>query len=637
MGYRVVGEAASGEEALRQAATHKPHLALMDIMIEGRMDGIAAANRLRQEYDIPVIFLTSHADSGTLARAREAEPYGYVVKPFADRELRASIEMALYRHQSARGTREWEGWTATALRSIGEAVVATDLRGRVKFLNEEAERLTGWTESEAQGRKVSNVFRIAPDESKPCANPVLEAIARGGPVICEPGTRVLTREGRGPFPVDASVAPIRDKRGKINGAVLTFRDCSARNRAEAERHFEEQKHLEAEKLESLERLAGGIAHDFNNLLAGICGYAALCHNSLDDRSLLNDHLQEIESISQRAAGLCQQMLAFAGKTRLNIESLNLNTFVEATALLLPLPPASGTTLKLHLASDLPPVPGDAAQLQQVIISLVTNAFEALNGQPGAICLTTGELRANRETFTAALHSPELPEGRYAFLEVADNGPGMSRDTLARIFDPFFSTKFTGRGLGLAAVLGIVRCHHGAIIVDSEPGRGSSFRLLLPVVGETDGDQLALPAREVPPQPQPQQSRSSSVLVVDDEAHVRIVLGEMLRHFGLDPVLAESGRHALALFAEARDTLDLFGRNNEKPFRLAIVDLTMPEMDGVQTADELRKLHPLMPILFISGYSAQEAGSRIIADALSNFIQKPFSPDQLKDKISSLLQ
>ena len=353
LGYRVTGEAATGEDALRQAAARRPDLVLMDIKLAGEMDGITAAARLREEQDIPAIFLTSHADDATLQRARESQPFGYLIKPFAERELRAAIETSIFRHQ----------------------------------------------------------------------------------VECR--LRQLEKE---------------------------------RRRAERRRH-------EAEKQVTIGTLASGVAHDFNNALAGIGGNAMLCQLKLPDDSPVQPFLQTIESIAMRAANLCQQMLAYAGEGRFHVAPVDLGSLVRD---IMDLPQAGASpqaTVALDLAADLPPVRGDREQLRQIVRNLLVNAYEAIGEKPGKIWISAGVTHADCATFTSAVHAPDLPGGDYVFLEIADSGCGMSREILPRIFDPFFSTKFTGRGLGLAAVLGVVRSHGGAVFVDSTPDGGTTFRLL----------------------------------------------------------------------------------------------------------------------------------------------------------------
>jgi signal transduction histidine kinase len=302
-------------------------------------------------------------------------------------------------------------------------------------------------------------------------------------VTIPPLTALRSRDGR-EIPIDDSAAPIRDEDGRVRGAVVVFRDCSEQTRLEEERRHLEEKMRETQKLESLGLMAGGIAHDFNNLLTGIMGNAGLCQMQLDRSNPLHENLELIQTTSQRAADLCMQMLAYVGQgKRMHVE-VEVSALVRETVKLVNLSVSGKVAVKLDLASGLRPVEGDPTQLQQIVMNLVINASEAIGDRLGEIHVTTGARRMEPHEFASAVLEPELRGGNYLFLEVRDTGDGMAPETLAKIFDPFFTTKFTGRGLGLAATIGIVRSHHGALFVESAPGEGSTFRLLLPVSTRT---------------------------------------------------------------------------------------------------------------------------------------------------------
>ncbi|MGL4550887.1 MAG: response regulator, partial [Gemmataceae bacterium] len=259
MGYAVAGLAATGEEAVGAAAELRPDLILMDISLGGGMDGVEAAGLIRRQCDLPVVYLTAFSDPATLQRAKVTEPFGYVLKPYEDKDLQTAIEIGLYKHRMDRRTRENEQWLAATLGSIGDGVIATDGEGRVRLMNALAERLTGWAQADAVGRDTREVFRIVHEKTRvPVADPVLEALRTGEAVALAPDT-VLVGRGGAELPIDDSAAPIRDVHGRVVGAVLVFRDITERRRLE--------EHLrQALKMEAIGRLAGGIAHDFNNIM-----------------------------------------------------------------------------------------------------------------------------------------------------------------------------------------------------------------------------------------------------------------------------------------------------------------------------------------------------------------------------------
>jgi len=398
------------------------------------------------------------------------------------------------------------------------------------------------------------------------------------------------------------------------------RDVTDRVAADRHRGLLESKLLDAQKLESLGILAGGIAHDFNNLLTGILGNVSLMRLELPVSSALCEHVDQIEAVTIRAADLCRQLLAYSGKGRFVVRPLDLSEVTRQTAPLLQLSIGKNATLRLDLTEDLPPVDADATQMRQVLINLVVNAAEALGDRAGVVGVSSGLIHVHGEYLRSTFLSPELAEGKYVFVEVSDNGCGMGPDTQAKIFDPFFSTKFTGRGLGLSAVLGIVRGHKGAIKVYSELGRGTTVKLLFPAM---DGkDARAMPGATT----QVSLQRRGTVLVVDDEDVVRGVAARILGSYGFDVILANDGREGVARFSERRAEIVA-----------VLMDLTMPQMDGVDAFREIRSLDETMPVLLMSGYNEQDAVMRFAGKGLAGFVQKPFTVEMLRERLMSVLR
>ena len=381
----------------------------------------------------------------------------------------------------------------------------------------------------------------------------------------------------------------------------------------------ETKLVESAKLESLGVLAGGIAHDFNNLLTGILGNASLARQELPPTSLGQPMLDQIETAARRAADLCKQMLAYSGKGRFVVQSLDLNKLIEDTTHLLNISIAKNCILRFNLAPSLPPIRADATQLRQVIMNLVINGSEAIASRSGVLALTTGVARVDEEYLKGFRPDASPPPGDYVFVEVSDNGCGMAAATLTRIFDPFFTTKFTGRGLGLAAVLGIVRGHKGGLKVYSEPGKGTTFKLFFPVANGRAQDSAS-------PFPAPLAFKGTgTVLVVDDEETVRTVAARMLERLGFSVVLANDGREGMEKF-----------RADPARFTLVLLDLTMPHLDGEETFRQMRMLNPGVRVILTSGFNQQEAVNRFTGKGLAGFIQKPFELGSLIQVIRSVL-
>jgi PAS domain S-box-containing protein len=423
-------------------------------------------------------------------------------------------------------------------------------------------------------------------------------------------------------------SPVYAADGSIVGTTGVARDITERKlaeqnalRAEEERRKLELSVLQAQKLESLGVLAGGIAHDFNNLLTTILGNADLARLQLAPDDPACPHLDDIDCASRRAADLCRQMLAYSGKGRFVIQAVSLNDVVSEMEQLLSVSTSKKALLTRTFAADLPSVMADGTQLRQVVMNLITNASEAIGDRQGTIALRTGVLTCDREYFADAIGDTEQhAPGQYVFLEVADTGVGMDSETQARIFDPFFSTKFAGRGLGLAAVLGIVRGHKGVIKVSSQPGKGTTFRVLLP-------------ARNVVPQPRQVAYGSARdfqghglVLVAEDEDSVRALARNILERAGFSVIVASNGREAL----------DIYGRHGRE-IRLVLLDMTMPQLDGEACFHALRDLDPTAKIVLCSGYSEQEVLAHFVGKGLAGFVQKPYRAADLLGKIRDILQ
>jgi two-component system, cell cycle sensor histidine kinase and response regulator CckA len=402
------------------------------------------------------------------------------------------------------------------------------------------------------------------------------------------------------------------------GRVWSFRDVTSRMRAEEERRQLEAQMQQAQKLESLGVLAGGIAHDFNNLLTAILGHADLALLGMAPEAPGRDNLREIASASRRAAELCRQMLAYAGRGRMVVEPVDLSRLVQDLVHLLQVSISKKALLRCRLAEELPVIEADPAQVRQVVMNLVINASEAIGDHDGVIGITTGALECSSADLRSSLHTEEPPPGRYVFLEVADTGHGMDAETQRRVFDPFFTTKFAGRGLGLAAVLGIVRKHNGAIRVASEPGAGTTFRILFPAGAACGAQPEAAAAPEA-------WRGSGAILLVDDEEAVRHVATKMLEHCGFRVLTASDGREAIALFRQHR--AEIAG---------VLLDLTMPHMDGEQTFRELRRLQPDVRVILASGYSDSEIMHRFADEPLAGALEKPYQLQSLRAKLREVL-
>lgn len=616
LGYQAVGIAATGARALQLVAESQPHLILMDIRLQGALDGIATAEQIRQRHLLPVIYLTAHADSATAARARVSEPFGYILKPFEERELRTIIEMALYKHEAERKLRASERRFATTLRSIGDAVIATDEQGYITYMNPTAEELTGWSLAAAQGQPLANIFQIISETTRqPAPSPAKRVLQEGIVVGLANHTLLITRDGQ-ELPIDDSAAPILDDQGNCTGVVLVFRDITERRLAEERLRASEQQVRQVQKMEAIGQLAAGIAHDFNNMLTVINGYSSLLLSSKEPGPNWQKYVERIETAGKRAEALTRQLLTFSRRQMVQSRILSLNQIVMNMEQMFSRLLGEHIQIITVLDTTLAPVRADAGQIEQVLMNLAVNARDAMP-DGGAITLQTSNLILTREQ---TLGLPDLQPGLYAVLTVQDTGCGMTEQVKAHLFEPFFTTKERdkGTGLGLATVYGIIKQSNGHITVKSEVNQGTAFTIYLPAVhGQVTDVEQTLHAADLP-------QGGETVLLVEDEDTVRNFTSEVLRACGYVVLQAANGAEALQISA-----------THTGPLQLLLTDIVMPAMNGWSLAERIAGQRPVK-ILYMSGYTdsvhlgAQAKGGKI------PLLLKPFTPNALAQKVRALL-
>jgi PAS domain S-box-containing protein len=502
------------------------------------------------------------------------------------------------------------------LETAMEGIWTIDADANTNFVNDRLAEMLGYTVEEMMGRPV---YDFMPEDAFGQAS---KNVARREAGIAEVHEFPLRREDGSELSAIMSTNPLYDARNEYIGALAMVSDITERKRAEEERRDLEIQMRQTQKLESLGVLAGGIAHDFNNLLTGIIGHAGLALNEVTGESRLRENIDEIDAAARRAAGLCQLMLTYSGKGQLEVAPVDLNELVGEMGGLLGLSISKKATIEYELHDKLPTVDADTAQIGQILMNLITNASEALGDETGVIVIRTGSIKCDRNYLRDTYLSPEIPSGRYVYMEVRDTGAGMDLEMLDRIFDPFFTTKFVGRGLGLAAVLGIIRSHSGTIKVESAPGLGTTFRVLLPV-GRLD-------------RPEPETTADSelaatagisgrTILAVDDEEIVLSLIKRVLESAGAIVLTADNGQAAVESFRDHAEDIDC-----------VVLDLTMPEMDGEETFRELRGIRDDVRVIISSGYAEEEVTERFEGHNVGDFISKPFRPNDLLDVVTRVL-
>ncbi|MBI4912317.1 MAG: PAS domain S-box protein [Acidobacteria bacterium] len=507
--------------------------------------------------------------------------------------------------RAAQALRDSEASYRGLFDSVGEAIYIQDSSGHFLDVNRGAEEMYGYTREELVGQSPALVS--APGRNNiPDVMRCVERAFAGEPQQFE--FWGLRKNGE-VFPKE-----VRLYRGTYFGqkvVIAIATDITERRRTE-------DAFRQAQKLESLGILAGGIAHDFNNLLTAIMGNLNLAQDLVGEHGGARPLLDKVEQTVVRASDLSRQMLAYSGKGHFVIRPQDLNQIVREMTGLLQVSLPKKVHLDLQLASSLPLFRADAAQIQQVVMNLVTNAGEAIGDQEGHITVATFMADLDREVLTAGFPGQSLDAGTYLVLSVTDTGCGISPDIRSRIFDPFFTTKSSGRGLGLSAMLGILRGHEAGIRIQSEVGQGSTFEVFFPA-----GDGLER-LEEIEPTPS-RRRRAGTILLVDDEEMILEATGAALEAQGFRVVRARDGVQAMERFMELGSDL-----------ALVFMDLSMPRMDG--TAAFLAMHHSLadVPVILTSGYDQKEASEDLQALGLAGFVQKPYRFHDLAREIDRVL-
>lgn len=611
LGYDAFAIASSADEAISEASRRCPDVVLMDIRIKGGLDGIEAAAILRERFDVPILYLTAHADDATVNRAKNTEPYGYLLKPVRTVELRSSIELALYRHNMQRQLRVRERWYSTTLRSIADAVVTVDLAGNITFMNKIAESLTGVSLAEGLGKPAARVLQFV-GESEPFEHPLSRALREQRSVELSDVALKNLATGNERLIAD-SAAPVVDQQEPL-GAVMVFRDVTEQRVA--------QKQLElSDRLVSLGTMAAGISHEINNPLAIIVANADFLAKSLEsianeseqgtNLALLRqiDAIREAQRESKNAAERIKQVIAdlnaFARPARRKLGRADVARAVAWALRVTAADLASRVTIDTHIDS-VPDVLIDESRLGQIFVRLIENNRHAFKDRDA----TNNKMSIRVRSVSSARVS----------IEISDNGVGISKEVLARIFEPFYSTRTVreNRGLGLSVCHGLVAAAGGEMIAESDVGIGSVFRLLVPAAPKQSD-------RDISANLSPVAEIVGRVLVIDDDPFLLKAVGRVLAQH--DVVCVSSGLAALEVLRSG------------KQFDVILSDLTMPEMNGIELYEEMLRSYPdLVPrMVFLTGGAVDDASRDFLASVASDRMDKPFGVNELKrivaDRIS----
>ena len=603
--------ASSLKEAKQYLSACHPDLVLVDLFLpDGKGSDLLPGNADRALF--PVVVMTSYGDEKAAVAAMKAGALDYIAK--------SEVTLRDMPHLATQALREWRHITkrrkaeaslaeekerlAVTLRSIGDAVITTDVEGRVALINRVAEHLTGWRQEEALGEPLEKVFNIIHEHTRErCDNPVAKVLETGGIVGLANNTVLVGKDGTERV-IEDSGAPILDQQKRTIGVVLVFRDATEKRRLQDERQ-------KVQKLESIGILAGGIAHDFNNSLTAIIGNISLAKFYAKPGDKVLEKLQEIERAAMRTKDLTQQLLTFSKGGEPIKEIVSVAELLKETALFTLR--GSNVRCTFDLPKNLWPVSIDAGQISQVISNIIINAEHSMPG--GGVI----EVKTQNVEITSPAFIPSGP-GKYVKISIRDHGIGIPRDHLTKIFDPYFTTKQKGSGIGLTVAYSIVDRHNGYITAESEVD-GSTLHVYLPAV---EGAFLELSSR-----PRELMSGVGKVLLMDDEQIIRAVGSEMLQLLGYEVVCARDGTEAVELYRQAQE--------EGLAFDAVILDLTIPGgMGGKDAVSKILSLDPTAAVIVSSGYSNDQVISEYRHYGFRGAVCKPYRLQELSAILHDVL-
>lgn len=547
---------------------------------------------------------TVHFESYLKSNDRWYEVVGYQYKP--DHFVASFVEIT-DRKRAEAAVKMIEHRQAKMIENISDVIVIIDQNGINSYKSPNVEKWFGWKPDELLG--VNALDNVHPDDVVQAQESV-DRLWETPNAVWTTECRYRCKDGSYKWVEISLINLIEDP--EIRGILGDYHDISERKRFEDEKLLLEQQYQQTQKLESLGVLAGGIAHDFNNILAIIMGHCSL---AVLDPNKAKEHIPIIQKASERAAALCRQMLAYAGQATLLSTEFNITALVDEMLKMLRTTLRQNVVINANLLEDLPSITGDASQIRQIVMNVVINAAEAIGDEQGKIDVSLAKIEIKPGQSEKDHLGISISHGWYACLEVTDNGSGMDEITQRRIFEPFYTTKFTGRGLGMSAVLGIIKAHHGALKLASQLGYGTAFKVYLPI-RMTDSNANGTHIESVS---EVQWQGSGTILLVEDEMQIRMVARTMLKEMGFNVLEASNGKEALELY-----------QNTPSDIVLVLTDIGMPAMDGYTLFHELKKLDPKLPIIVSSGFGEVEVTSKLEKEDIAGMVSKPYSYVQLRD-------
>ncbi len=497
-----------------------------------------------------------------------------------------------------------------AVRTSVDGINITDLRGNILFSNKASEMIYGYQEGELTGKHV-NILNWNKSISEEIIIPsIMESGSWSGEIDQRKKDNTI-------FPASVTTSLIKNSSGKPLGMIGVVRDVSKQKEIDDERRNLEEKIRHTQKLESIGALAGGLAHELNNILTGIIGYNELAMMRLEKGSPVRELLSNAQQSAGRAADILKQLLAYSGKGMFFKRDLDISAEINKISDLIRLLLSKKIKLKTTLSSSLPKIHSDADQIRQLVLNLCSNAAESIDHDRGQVEIITKVVNCDLSCLKKCFIDHTSAIGRFLMLEVRDNGSGIEPGMTNKIFDPFFSTKFIGRGLGLAAVEGIIRANNGALMLESKTGKGSSFKVFFPFADEENHQTVVGPGES--------RTDKKEILVIDDEHSIRQVVSLTLENSGLTALTTADGEEGLRIFQERHHTL-----------KAVLLDFTMPGPRGDKIFHKMKNINPGVPVIILSGHSENELKQYFTEEKPCGFIQKPFRPSTLISQFEKLI-
>lgn len=630
----VIVTASSGPEAIRRVKDHDFALVLLDVQMPG-MDGFETARQIASESaePLPILMVTAlDRDDSHQVRAYSDGAVDFIYKPIEDEVLRSKVERFAQLKRASRQHREVavrqteqsktlarekksvQAILGSVLDTVPVGIVVLDANGRPTLCNAAFRRLTGREEVPPLGSWVVDYemrrgddTELALEDLPPWVNLDRKQDRPGLELILKRPTGERTK-------ILMESHAVRNETGAVTEVTVSVTDIGPMQALQVRAE-------QAERLRSLGLLAGGLAHDFNNLLTVVMGHATFLFDEVPPDSQWKESLRSIIQASETGRLLTTQLMSYAYRRAVSPHPCRLKEAIRSVDQILRLLAPRNVELSFELGDAPDRVLIDPMDLNQIFTNLIRNAVEAIGANPGRITLRTGRILADEALLASAVPGSAAKPGPFCTVEVEDDGPGMDVDTLRRIFDPFYTTKFIGRGLGLSSVLGIVASCEGAIVVRSAPRKGTHFMLLLPEIAE-----VREPAPVGEPAVATEAAARRKILIVDDADDVRQIAARALKGSGCEIVLARDGAEAIALFQREPDQFDL-----------VLTDFSMPGMDGRDVLEQIRRIRQDLPVVLISGISD---APDLVNSSTSRFdavLGKPFSVGDLRRVVAAALQ